>query len=311
MNRCLMLISVALLAVCLSGSAATAQKPDSADRAPLLVTPAWLTKHLQDANLVLLHLGEKSEFEKEHIPGAQFITLQDISTPRDPSGKGLTLELPPVEQLQAAFESRGISNDSRVVVYFGKDWVSPATRVIWTLAYLGLGDHTSLLDGGMPAWRAAGGALTSDRKTPAAGHLTPQLHPEIVVDAAWVASHLHQPSVVLIDARMAHSFSGQEENRMPRAGHIPGAQNIPIENVVDDRGQLKEQSTLADMFRAAGAKSGTQVVSYCYIGQRATLIWFVARLLGYEARMYDGSWEDWSRRTDLPVETGTVPARKE
>ena len=277
---------------------AAAQTP----QANLLVSVSWLAQHHKDPNLILLHIGDRGEFNKEHLPGAQFISMEDISAPRDMSGNALILELPSPAKFQEAMETRGISNDSRVVVYFGKDTVSPATRIVWTLTYFGMGDRTSLLDGGMPAWRAAGRPLTAEVAAPKRGRFTPQLHPEIFADAKWIAEHLHQPGVSLIDARRPDDYAGMQTSRtMSRRGHIPGASNLPIEKMVDDDARLKDPAALTEMLRDAAVKPGSEVVSYCYIGQRATLTWFVARLLGYDARMYDGSWDEWSKRADLPV----------
>src|SRR6476469_5790479 len=109
----------------------------------LIVTTDWLAKHLNDDSLVLLQVGEKDEYMASHIPGAQFIQLADISTPR---GQGLTLELPAIDQLKTAFEKLGVSDNSRIVLYFGKDWVTPTARVFMTLDYLGVGHQTSILD---------------------------------------------------------------------------------------------------------------------------------------------------------------------
>ena len=314
-SACVVLLAAFVAA---SGTAAQAAKPSGAAVPPrndLLVSAAWLDGHLHDVNLVLLHIGDKEEFQKQHIPGAQFLALPDISAPHNMTdnasmNNSLMLELPPVAQLQEAFETRGIWNDSRIVVYFGKDTVSTATRVIWTLNYVGLGARTSLLDGGMPAWRAAGYSSTSEVKAPARGRLTPQLHPEILADAKYVSEHLHQPSIALIDVRLARDYAGEETPRsMGRRGHIPGASNLPIEMMTDDQARLKPASALGELLRGAGVKPGSQVVSYCYIGQRATVIWFVARLLGYDAKMYDGSWDEWSKRSDLAVE-GPAPKQQ-
>ncbi len=288
--------STFLLAACLATTAMAQSAPAATN---LLVTAAWLGEHSQDANLVLLHVGTKPEYDREHIPGAQFIALADIALPPDPSGNSLALELPPLAQLKEAFEKRGISDNSRIVVYFGQDWVSPSTRVIWTLNYIGMGDRTSLLDGGMAAWKATGKAVTAEVKTPTRGQLTPHLHPEIFADASWVAKHLHQPTVALVDARSLRDYNAT-------GGHIPGAKSLPIEGMADDHNLLKDRAALTEMLRGAGVKPGAEVVSYCYVGQRATLIWFAAKLLGYEARMYDGSWDEWSRPNDLPVEVSAA-----
>src|SRR5687767_5735216 len=111
--------------------------------APMKVSGKWLEKNLNNPKLVLLHVGVKEEYDAGHIPGAQYISLQDISTTAEESD--LALQLPSAEKLKAVFERFGISNDSRIVVYFGKDWISPTTRVFYTLDYAGLGKDTSIL----------------------------------------------------------------------------------------------------------------------------------------------------------------------
>ncbi|MGH9482143.1 MAG: sulfurtransferase, partial [Terriglobales bacterium] len=183
--RVLLVLALALAAM---GGVAAAQQNGS-----LVVTPQWLAGHLHDANLVLLQVGDRGAFGKAHIPGAQFITLKDIS-----ADTRLTLELPPIKTLTSAFASRGISNDSRVVVYFDdRSGVSRATRVMWTLAYYGLGERAALLDGGLAGWRNAGGAVTGEGSKPAPGSLTPHVHPEFFADAAWVSGHLRQGGISL------------------------------------------------------------------------------------------------------------------
>jgi thiosulfate/3-mercaptopyruvate sulfurtransferase len=245
-------------------------------------------------------VGDKAEYEAGHIPGAQFIALADISTPR---GQGLALELPPVDQLKATFEKLGVTDKSRIVVYFGKDWVSPTARVFFTLDYLGLGDHTSILDGGLPAWRAESKLVTTDLRAPKPGHFTPHPNTKLVVDAAWVSANLNKPGVMILDARAQKFYTGAEAGQMPRGGHIPNAKNIPFSSVVEDpTNKFKSAAALRELFNTAGVKQGDSVTTYCHIGQQASLLYFAARYLGYEAHLYDGSFEDWSHRPELPVE---------
>ena len=266
----------------------------------MIVNTNWLAQHLNDDSLVLLQVGDKKEYDEAHIPGAQFIQLQDISTPR---GQGLTLELPSVEQLKATFEKLGVTDKSRLIVYFGKDWVTPTARVYFTLDYLGLGDRTSILDGGLPAWRAENRPVTAQVREVKPGSFTPHPNTKLVVDAAWVSANLKTPGVAIIDARAAKFYSGEEAGQMPRAGHIPSAKSIPFSTVVDDQtNKFKSPDTLSGLFSIAGVKENDRVATYCHIGQQASLLYFVARYLGYDAHLYDGSFQDWSNRSELPVE---------
>ena len=286
-------ISILLLAI-----TANAQSPKVNDS--LIVTTDWLAKHLNDESLVLLQIGEKDEYAASHIPRAQFIQLVDISTPR---GQGLTLELPPVDQLKNAFEKVGVSDNSRIVLYFGKDWVTPTARVFMTLDYLGFGNQTSILDGGFPAWHAAGKPVSSEVVEPKRGTLTPHANSKLIVDAAWVKENLNNPKVRILDARALQFYSGAEQGRMPRGGHIPNARSIPFSTLVEDQtNKFKTATALRQLFDAADVKPTSSVATYCHIGQQASLLYFVARYLGYDAHVYDGSFEDWSNRPDLPVE---------
>src|SRR5262245_18500248 len=185
--RLVLPFTLLLLGLAISANGQTPKVNDS-----LIVTTDWLVKHLNDDSLVLLQIGESDEYAASHIPRAQFIQLADISTPR---GQGLTLERAPVEQLKTAFERVGVSNSSRIVLYFGKDWVTPTARVFMTLDYLGLGNQTSILDGGLPTWRAEGRPVTSEVVEPKRGTFTPHPNPKLVVDASWVKENLNNPQV--------------------------------------------------------------------------------------------------------------------
>jgi thiosulfate/3-mercaptopyruvate sulfurtransferase len=306
------LFSALLVVLLISGTGAGAREHAAgnaavAGRAPMLVTVDWLGEHLHDPSLVLLQIGEKKDYDKGHIPGAQFLEYESISTPH---GQGLMLELPPMEQLVSVFEKLGVSNDSHVILYFGTNWVTPTTRAYWTLDYMGLGDRTSILNGGLVAWEATHHPVSTESRPPAKGSITPAARKEIVADAAWVSSHLNQPGVTIIDARTHEFYSGSQSDGNPRSGHIPGATNLSYLDVIDqDNNKFKSPDALEELFKAAGLKPGNLMVSYCHIGQRATVLYFTAKMLGYDAKMYDGSWEDWSHRKDLPIVTGDAPGK--
>jgi len=273
----------------------------------MLVTPAWLAGHLHDPNLVLLEVGDSAAYTRGHIPGARFLSLRSIS---ERSASGLALELPPVAQLSAALASFGVTNRSRIVLYWGEDWVSPTTRAWFTLDYLGLGDRTSIVDGGLPAWRAAALPVTTDPPpavTPAPLALTPR--PGRVVDADWIQAHLGAPRLRIIDARNTEFYKGLDAGSGTRPGHLPGARSLPYDTLLDEQTRFLPDSALRRLFQGAGAGKGEQIVAYCHIGQQATVVVFTARLLGYDVRLYDGSFQDWSRHANLSVEGG-VPATK-
>jgi thiosulfate/3-mercaptopyruvate sulfurtransferase len=270
------------------------------EKAPPTVSVEWLARHLTEANLVLLHIGDKAEFDQGHISGAQYVSLRDVAVSRD--GGKINTELPPVEDLRKTFEKLGVSNNSRIVLYFGNDWATPTARVFFTLDYLGLGEQTSILDGGMKAWTKAGKPTVAEIKNPAAGSLKVSPKKDLAADADWLKSRLNDSSVAIIDARAASFYDGTLIGTRPRGGHIKGAKNIPFDSLLNPDGTLKNETELRRIFAAAGVEADDTVVSYCHVGQQASLVYLAAKSLGYKAKMYDGSFEEWSERADLPVE---------
>jgi thiosulfate/3-mercaptopyruvate sulfurtransferase len=295
---------VIALAVFLQLAGFGGQAAETVSKMDMVVTAPWLAAHLSDPELVLLHVGKKDEYLERHIPGARLISLSDISVDRD----NQTMQMPTAAELKQRLGAFGISNASRIVVYYGKDWVSPATRIVFTLYAAGLGEHTALLDGGMEEWRRLGQQTSTAVPASVSGPGPDITMLPVVVDGAFVRSHMGSPGYALVDARAPVFYEGVEPSgdmRKPRKGHIPGAVNIPFSLISGLDFKLKPQAQWEAMFRERGIGPGTHVIAYCHIGQQATAILFAARALGIDAVLYDGSFEDWTWH-DGQVTAGTT-----
>jgi len=271
------------------------------DASTMLVSTDWLAAHLHDANLVILAVGDKADYERSHIPGAVHLPFQELSNRLSP----LTLELPSMADLAGVFGRLGVTNNSRIVLYVSKDRVSQMTRAFLSLDAMGLGKQTSILDGGFPVWQKEGRAVTADVPSVKPGGVTPCAQTDVIVDSRYVVGNLGNRRVTVVDARLPEFYSGDQTATGRRPGHIPGAVNLPYTSLFDEHGKLWPADTLREMLARVGLQKGQQVVSYCHIGQQATVVYFVARYLGMDARLYDGSWEDWSAHQDLPAQTGS------
>jgi len=327
----LLVRSVVVLAFA-AGVGQTQQTP----REPLLVSPQWLKDHLKDADLVILHVGDSQKFSAGHVPGARLLDLDEISqsdttgfgemmkemAKRFPDAKppkfagpanGLALEMLPAEQLRTQLASFGISDNSKIVVYEEGKWISPATRVVFTLDYAGLGNRTVMLDGGFAAWKGAGNDVSTDNPPPAKpGKLSALKVRPMIATAEYMNANGHRAGVSLVDARAASFYdgvppSGRGMGPAQRLGHIPGAKSIPFNSLNEPTGQLKSATELREIFTKAGVQPGDTVVAYCHVGQQATAVLFAARTLGHPVMLFDGSWDSWNRHTEFPVELPKKP----
>jgi thiosulfate/3-mercaptopyruvate sulfurtransferase len=294
--------SFALIAAIAMAAAGNAQAASPRDQ--LVVTPAWLAAHLNDKDLVILHVGTEDGYKSGHIPGARLVAPKDlqVSTPG-----GLVMEVPPPDTLRQEMEALGISDDSHIVVYNQGDEFQRATRVLFTLDAAGFGDRSVLLDGGLAAWTKDGRATSREAAPAAAGHLSPLKMLPKVVDADFVKAHLKTPGYDLIDARDAVFYGGLVA-KVTGDGHIPGARSLPYTSVYNSDGTLKSEKQLKAMFTAAGVKPGDHVIAYCQVGGQSSAVYFAARAAGIQPQLYDGSFQDWSKR-GLPVETSSSPGK--
>jgi thiosulfate/3-mercaptopyruvate sulfurtransferase len=299
------LLCAALVVAVFAPATASAQA-GAAPRTPLVVNAAWLAQNLEHPDLVLLHVGTKATFDAGHIPGARYVDFR--ATLAAPSAAGdtsaLTLEMPPPDILRERLAGLGISDTSRVVVYQSDEQWTPSTRVLLTLDYAGLA-NVAWLDGGQKAWTKAGHALTTEVPPAKTGTLAPLKLRPVVVDAEFVKAKLNSPGFAIVDSRNTAFYDGTRAGGRPGAehktGHIAGALSVPFDTLTSPDVELKSTDEIRAVFTKAGVKPGDTVITYCHIGQQATAVLFAARTLGYKVMLYDGSFEDWSRR-DLPVE---------
>jgi len=265
----------------------------------LLVSPAELAAMLKDPATVVVAAGNsEDEFIAGHVRGARFLRYDATAIEVD----GLQSELPPVANLRAVLSATGIGDKSNVVIYGSP---IPAGRLFLALDYIG---HPSvrILNGGLNAWKASGGAVEVGVPKPAAAAtLTPKVHAERVVSADWIKQRLSSKQMTLLDARPDAEYTGADGGMGGRmvSGHLPDAHQLIWNSLLDASGKFLPDAELRKKFEAIGASKNTPLVSYCTIGMRASVTYFVARHLGYDSRLYDGSIADWSRRK-LPALTG-------
>ena len=271
---------------------------------PAIVSTEWVARHLDDPSVVILQVvHDPGEFDMGHIAGARMLPYEAFATAHANNGT----ELPPDAQIIDTFEKLGVSDGSRVVLYTGMNGMAPmASRAFLTLDRIGFA-NVSMLDGGLSRWRAEARPVTTATRATARGKLT--AHPrDVTVDAAWVNARVGTKGVAFIDTRTTPEYLGEGERHGLRSdGHIAGARQLEWEQLFAnaDSSLFLSTDAIARLFGERSAPGDT-IVTYCLVGYRASMTYFAARLAGLPVRLYDGSYEDWSRRK-LPVKKGAAP----
>ncbi|MFV2021171.1 sulfurtransferase [Micromonospora sp. LOL_023] len=240
----------------------------------------------------------RADYAVGHLPGAVFVDLETELC--GPPGAGGRHPLPDPGALQSVLRAAGVRADHPVVVYDAGDGAA-AARAWWTLRWAG---HrpTWVLDGGYPAWLAAGGSVTAEVPTPPTGDITVRPGGLPVLDAT-AASRLPEGGGLLIDVRAPERFHGEREPVDPVAGHIPGAVNLPTTQHLDSTGRLRDANAVRDRFAAVGLRPDAAVAAYCGSGVTAAHTVLALHRAGRtDAALYVGSWSEWITDPDRPVQ---------
>lgn len=242
-----------------------------------------------------------ADYLEGHIPGAVYVPLGTELATHGQASEGRH-PLPSTQTLQDAARRWGVDQGDVVVAYDDSKGLS-ASRAWWLLRQAGV--DVRVLDGGIRAWRAAGLPVETDDVRPEPGDVVLET---IGDDAISIDEAADFPaSGVLLDVRAPERYRGEHEPLDPIAGHIPGAVNLPMAAHLDPEGKILDTHTLQANFARVGVTDGTPVAAYCGSGVTAAHTALVLDEIGIAAKVFPGSWSQWSNTPDRPAAVGDQP----
>jgi thiosulfate/3-mercaptopyruvate sulfurtransferase len=276
-----------------------------------LVSTEWLAAHLNDANVKLLDASfklpgvlplPKDDYLAAHIPGAVYFDVDAVSDHSNP----LPHMYPSAAQFGRDVGALGVSNGDTVVIYDAGGWVA-APRVWWMFLSYGHRD-VRILNGGLKKWRAEGRAVASGEVTAKPATFKASYDARRVRSIEQMIANVKSRTEQVIDARAADRFEGRVPEPRPgiRPGHIPGALNLPYNNLFDAAtGTMKPLEELRAAFAGAGVDTAKPIVTSCGSGVSAGVLTLALYRLGVEdTALYDGSWSEWGKADGPAIATG-------
>lgn len=276
-----------------------------------LVTTGWLAEHSSAPDVVVMdaswHLPTekrdgKAEYLEDHIPGALYFDIEDLSD----SDSDLPHMLPPPEKFASRMRRMGVGDGNRVVVYDTQGLFS-AARAWWMFRVFGHED-VAILDGGFPKWLAEGRDTDfGEPRKRQERHFTARLQSAMARDKADILRISNEGSRQVIDARSPGRFAGVEDEPRAglRAGHIPRSYNVHYASLLKEDGTLKGNAALEAAFTSAGVDLQKSVVTTCGSGVTAAILTLALEQTGHrDVALYDGSWTEWGSDHEMPIETG-------
>ncbi len=273
-----------------------------------LVSAQWLSEKIGTPGIVIidgswylpaLKRDPHQEYLEGHIPGAVFFDLDAISS----HATDLPHMMPEPTEFASAMRKLGISDGATIIVYDGLGLFS-APRIWWMLKAFGARD-VHVLDGGLPAWKAANLPLEDGDVIRAPSHFTARLDHSVLASLGDVQRAL-AAHVQVLDARPAERFRGEVAEPRPglRMGHIPGSKSLPFSALLDN-GRMKSPDQLNAVFAQAGIDGSKPVITSCGSGVSAAIITLALTVAGHKAgALYDGSWAEWGKADGPAIETG-------